>query len=131
MRKPKEKVLDIRIHFVPDLVEKQSAYGLYYRLRKSKNVTDIYIDTNHANQLDVINTFYHEFTHFIVDVVLQEDNYSKFFHDVDQNKKVNVTLGEVESLDEQTSDDINEEKLCTQIANKCTAIVKKKLNIVP
>ena len=34
MKKSKEKVLNLKIHFVSDLVDKQNAYGLYYRLRK-------------------------------------------------------------------------------------------------
>lgn len=131
MRKPKEKILNLKIHFVPDLVEKQNAYGLYYRLRKKKNTTDIYIDINHIDQLEVINTFYHEFTHFIVDLILQESNYTKFFHNTDKQNKVNVSIGNTEDTNKQDNNDINEEKLCTQIANKCTAIVKKNLNILP
>jgi len=134
MRKSKEKVLNLKIHFVSDLVDKQNAYGLYYRLRKRKNVTDLYIDINHTDQLDLINTFYHEFTHFIVDIVLNEGNYSKFFKVTEDCKKVDITFEkgkDVEQLNNQDEADIQEEKLCTQIANKCTAIIKKKFNIVP
>lgn len=131
MSKSREKVLNLRIHFVPDLVEKQNAYGLYYRLRKRKNVTDLYIDKNHIDQLDLINTFYHEFTHFIVDIVLNEDNYNKFIQNTNDCKKVDVSLGK-ESVDNKDyQEDIQEEKLCTQVANKCTALVKKQLNIIP
>ena len=130
MNKSREKVLNLKIHFVPDLVEKQNAYGLYYRLRKRKNVTDLYIDINHINQLDLINTFYHEFTHFIVDMVLNEYNYNKFFHNIKDCKKIDVSLGK-DTKDDKNDQDIQEEKLCTQIANKCTAIVKKQLNILP
>ena len=130
MRKSKEKVLNLKIHFVSDLVDKQNAYGLYYRLRKRKNVTDLYIDINHINQLDLINTFYHEFTHFIVDIVLNESNYSKFFHNTKNSKKIDVSLG-IDQKEDKNDQDIQEEKLCTKIANKCTAIVKKQLNITP
>ena len=130
MRKSKEKVLNLKIHFVSDLVDKQNAYGLYYRLRKRKNVTDLYIDINHINQLDLINTFYHEFTHFIVDIVLNESNYSKFFHNTKNLKKIDVSLG-IDQKEDKNDQDIQEEKLCTKIANKCTAIVKKQLNITP
>lgn len=130
MRKSKEKVLNLKIHFVSDLVDKQNAYGLYYRLRKRKNETDLYIDKNHIDQLDLINTLYHEFTHFIVDIVLNEDNYNKFIQQTNDCKKIDVSLGK-ESEDKKDDEDIQEEKLCTQIANKCTALVKKQLNIIP
>lgn len=130
MRKSKEKVLNLKIHFVSDLVDKQNAYGLYYRLRKRKNETDLYIDKNHIDQLDLINTLYHEFTHFIVDIVLNEDNYNKFIRQTNDCKKIDVSLGK-ESEDKKDDEDIQEEKLCTQIANKCTALVKKQLNIIP
>lgn len=131
MSKSREKVLNLRIHFVPDLVEKQNAYGLYYRLRKRKNVTDLYIDKNHIDQLDLINTFYHEFTHFIVDIVLNEDNYNKFIQNTNDCKKVDVSLGKESVDNKDCQEDIQEEKLCTQVANKCTALVKKQLNIIP
>lgn len=131
MSKSREKVLNLRIHFVPDLVEKQNAYGLYYRLRKRKNVTDLYIDKNHIDQLDLINTFYHEFTHFIVDIVLNEDNYNKFIQNTNDCKKVDVSLGKKSEDTKDCQEDIQEEKLCTQVANKCTALVKKQLNIIP
>lgn len=130
MSKSREKVLNLRIHFVPDLIEKQNAYGLYYRLRKRQNITDLYIDKNHTDQLDLINTLYHEFTHFIVDIVLNEDNYNKFFQSTKDCNKINISIGQA-SEDKEDEQDIQEEKLCTQIANKCTAIVKKQLNILP
>lgn len=131
MGKSREKVLNLRIHFVPDLVEKQNAYGLYYRLRKRKNVTDLYIDKNHVDQLDLINTFFHEFTHFIVDIVLNEDNYNRFVQNTDDCKKIDVSLGKEESEDKKDGQDLQEEKLCNQIAGRCTAIIKKQLNILP
>ena len=131
MSKSKEKVLNLKIHFVSDLVSKQNAYGLYYRLRKRKNVTDIYIDINHINQLDLVNTFFHEFTHFIIDMVLNEDNYSKFFQITKDSKKIDVSFGNKNDLNKQEDPDMQEEKLCTQIANKCTAIIKKNLSILP
>lgn len=131
MGKSREKVLNLRIHFVPDLVEKQNAYGLYYRLRKRKNVTDLYIDKNHVDQLDLINTFFHEFTHFIVDVVLNEDNYNRFVQNTNDCKKIDVSLGKEESEDKKDGQDLQEEKLCNQIAGRCTAIIKKQLNILP
>ena len=131
MGKSREKVLNLRIHFVPDLVEKQNAYGLYYRLRKRKNVTDLYIDKNHVDQLDLINTFFHEFTHFIVDIVLNEGNYNRFVQNTDDCKKIDVSLGKEESEDKKDGQDLQEEKLCNQIAGRCTAIIKKQLNILP
>lgn len=131
MQKSKEKVLNLKIHFVSDLVDKQNAYGLYYRLRKRKNVTDLYIDVNHVDQLDLINTFYHEFTHFILDMVLNESNYNKFFHNTKGSKKIDVSLESENNSDKKDCEDLEEEKLCTKIANKCTAIIKKKLNILP
>lgn len=131
MGKSREKVLNLRIHFVPDLVEKQNAYGLYYRLRKRKNVTDLYIDKNHVDQLDLINTFFHEFTHFIVDIVLNEDNYNRFVQNTNDCKKIDVSLGKEESEDKKDGQDLQEEKLCNQIAGRCTAIIKKQLNILP
>lgn len=131
MGKSREKVLNLRIHFVPDLVEKQNAYGLYYRLRKRKNVTDLYIDKNHIDQLDLINTFFHEFTHFIVDIVLNEDNYNRFVQNTNDCKKIDVSLGKEESEDKKDGQDLQEEKLCNQIAGRCTAIIKKQLNILP
>lgn len=131
MGKSREKVLNLRIHFVPDLVEKQNAYGLYYRLRKRKNVTDLYIDKNHVDQLDLINTFFHEFTHFIIDIVLNEDNYNRFVQNTDDCKKIDVSLGKEESEDKKDGQDLQEEKLCNQIAGRCTAIIKKQLNILP
>lgn len=131
MGKSKEKVLNLRIHFVSDLIEKQNAYGLYYRLRKRKNVTDLYIDKNHVDQLDLINTLFHEFTHFIVDIVLNEDNYNRFVQNTNDCKKFDVSLGKEESEDKKDSQDLREEKLCNQIAGRCTAIIKKQLNILP
>lgn len=131
MGKSREKVLNLRIHFVPDLVEKQNAYGLYYRLRKRKNVTDLYIDKNHVDQLDLINTFFHEFTHFIVDIVLNEDNYNRFVQNTNDCKKIDASLGKEESEDKKDCQDLQEEKLCNQIAGRCTAIIKKQLNILP
>lgn len=131
MSKSREKVLNLRIHFVPDLVEKQNAYGLYYRLCKRKNVTDLYIDKNHVDQLDLINTFFHEFTHFIVDIVLNEDNYNRFVQNTNDYKRINVSLGKEESEDKKDCQDLQEEKLCNQIAGRCTAIIKKQLNILP
>lgn len=129
MIKSKEKVLNLKIHFVSDLVKDHNAYGLYYRLRKRKNVTDLYIDINHIDQFDLINTFYHEFTHFIVDIVLNEDNYNKYFPNNKDAEKIDVELKS--NNDAESNQDMQEEKLCTQVANKCTALVKKQLNVLP
>ena len=87
------------------------------------------IHNNDIDQFDLINTFYHEFTHFIVDIVLNEDNYNKYFPNNKDAEKIDVELKS--NNDVESNQDMQEEKLCTQVANKCTALVKKQLNVLP
>lgn len=123
MSKSNKKQLTIKLNFVDDLVEKDSAYGLYYRLSPKSNTVHIYIDSK-QNQLSAINTLYHEFTHFIIDLMTNSRNFKKFMQ-YRPKESSNVVQIHGEVTPEQ--EDENEEKFCYKLAKSCEKKVKKYL----
>lgn len=121
MTKSNKKQLTIKLNFVDDLVEKKDAYGLYYRLAPKSNTVNIYID-NKQGQLSAINTLYHEFTHFIIDLMINSENYKKFM----KYKPQEITNAvKIHSNITPEEEDENEEKLCHKLAKSCENKVKK------
>ena len=112
--KSKRKVLKLNIIFTDDLVETQNAYGLYYRMQPKSNTVNLYID-NRQPQLHTINTLFHEFSHFIMDLMTNFMNYKRFF-------TLRVPKDRMIHAHPELSDtdvDANEEVLCNKIAKSC------------
>lgn len=123
MAKSNKKQLTIKLNFVDDLVEKDNAYGLYYRLSPKSNTVNVYIDSK-QNQLSAINTLYHEFTHFIVDLMTNSRNFKKFML-YRPKESSNVVHVHTDKTPEEEDD--NEEILCHKLAKSCEKKIKKYL----
>lgn len=123
MAKSNKKQLTIKLHFVDDLVEKDKAYGLYYRISPKSNTVNIYVD-NKQDQLSAINTLYHEFTHFIIDLMTNSRNFKKFMQ---YRPKEASNVVQIHGDVPPEQEDENEEKLCYKLAKSCEKKVKKYL----
>lgn len=123
MAKSNKKQLTIKLNFVDDLVEKDKAYGLYYRISPKSNTVNIYVD-NKQDQLSAINTLYHEFTHFIIDLMTNSRNFKKFMQ---YRPKEVSNVVQIHSDVTPEQEDENEEKLCYKLAKSCEKKVKKYL----
>lgn len=77
VKRKKVKVLHVIIKFDPTL-QKSGALGKYFFISKKNNTAVIVIDPE-SETLELIDTFYHEFTHFIKDLLLNKDNFKKYF----------------------------------------------------
>lgn len=122
MTKSDKKQLTIKVNFVNDLVKDKAAFGLYYRMRPGKNTVNIYLDAN-QNQMEMINTLYHEFTHFVMDLMTNSSNYKRFIKYIPPKENVKQVHEDVLDFEE----DLNEEKLCRSIANTGQKRIKKYL----
>ena len=83
----KDKHLHLIFNFCPTLMSKKKCFGLYYRLADNSIKTLIQIDNSKKHtQKEIINTLYHELTHFIIDLMFDKDNFEKYLYPLDSYK---------------------------------------------